>query len=247
MDVFYGRIAEWWPVISPLEEYASEGAEIRRVLHEARPAARSLLELGSGGGHVAFHVKAGLDCLLTDLSPDMLEVSRRINPECGHLAADMRTLDLDRGFDLVLAHDAISYMTTEADLRAAFATAYRHLKPGGLALFIPDEVLETFEPGEAEAFGGCAPDGRSARALEWVSEREADGTAMVHYAFLLREADGRMSSMAESHRVGVFARTDWEGWLRAEGFWVETVQERTDEDRTPRFFFLGTRSQEGTS
>jgi SAM-dependent methyltransferase len=186
-------------------------------------------------------VKAGLDCLLTDLSPDMLEVSRRINPECGHLAADMRTLDLDRGFDLVLAHDAISYMTTEADLRAAFATAYRHLKPGGLALFIPDEVLETFEPGEAEAFGGDSPDGRSARAMEWVCEREADGTAMVHYAFLLREADGQMSSMAESHRVGVFARTDWERWLAEEGFAVETVQERTDEDRTPRFFFLATR------
>jgi hypothetical protein len=50
-----------------------------------------------------------------------------------------------------------------------------------------------------------------------------------------------MSSMAESHRVGVFARTDWEGWLAEEGFAVETVQERTDEDRTPRFFFLGTR------
>jgi SAM-dependent methyltransferase len=247
MDVFYGRIAEWWPVISPLEEYASEGAEIRRVLQEARPTARSLLELGSGGGHVAFHVKAGLDCLLTDLSPDMLEVSRRLNPECGHLAADMRTLDLDRRFDLVLAHDAISYMTTEADLRAAFATAYRHLKPGGLALFIPDEVLETFEPGVAEAFGGDSPDGRSARAMEWVCEREADGTAMVHYAFLLREADGQMSSMAESHRVGVFARTDWEGWLAEEGFDVETVQERTDEDRTTRFFFLGTRPREVVS
>lgn len=247
MDVFYGRIAEWWPVISPLEEYASEGAEIRRVLQEARPTARSLLELGSGGGHVAFHVKAGLDCLLTDLSPDMLEVSRRLNPECGHLAADMRTLDLDRRFDLVLAHDAISYMTTETDLRAAFATAYRHLKPGGLALFIPDEVLETFEPGEAKAFGGCSPDGRSARAMEWVCELEADGTAMVHYAFLLREADGQMSSMAESHRVGVFARTDWEGWLAEEGFDVETVQERTDEDRTTRFFFLGTRPREVAS
>jgi hypothetical protein len=70
---------------------------------------------------------------------------------------------------------------------------------------------------------------------------------MVHYAFLLREADGQMSSMAESHRVGVFARTDWEGWLAEEGFDVETVQERTDEDRTTRFFFLGTRPREVVS
>jgi hypothetical protein len=48
--------------------------------------------------------------------------------------------------------------------------------------------------------------------------------------------------MAESHRVGVFARTDWEGWLRAEGFWVETVREVTEEDRTARFFFLASRA-----
>jgi len=47
--------------------------------------------------------------------------------------------------------------------------------------------------------------------------------------------------MAESHRVGVFARTDWERWLAEEGFAVETQQECTDEDRTPRFYFLGTR------
>ena len=241
MDVFYGRIAEWWPVISPLEEYASEGAEIRRVLHEARPAARSLLELGSGGGHVAFHLKAGLDCLLTDLSPDMLEVSRRLNPECEHLAADMRTLDLDRGFDLVLAHDAIAYMTAEADLRAAFSTAYRHLKPGGLALFIPDDLAETFEAGESDSFGGDAPDGRSARALEWWGEVTPDGTTTVHYAFLLRAADGTVTAASETHTVGVFSRAEWELWMAEAGFSVETVREQTDEDREPRFFFLGTR------
>lgn len=45
----------------------------------------------------------------------------------GHLLSHL-TYD----FDAVLAHDAISYMLTEDDLRAVFATARAHLRPGGL-------------------------------------------------------------------------------------------------------------------
>ena len=241
MEVFYKNLAEWWPVISPVSDYESECAEIRRVLESRRPRARTLLELGSGGGHVAFHLKGGFDCTLTDLSPAMLDVSRRLNPGCLHIQGDMRNLDLDRRFDIVLAHDAIAYMTTEADLRAAFATAHRHLAPGGLALFIPDDVVETFEPGESDLFGGETPDGRSARALEWCGGLAADGTTTVHYAFLLKDAAGRVITAGETHHVGVFARADWERWLEAEGFSVETLVEQTDEDRTPRFFFAGSR------
>jgi len=230
-------------VISPVSHYAGECAEFLGILKARRPQAQTLLELGSGGGHVAFHLKADFDCTLTDLSPAMLEVSRRLNPGCRHIQGDMRTLDLDRRFDIVLAHDAIAYMTSEADLRAAFATARRHLAPGGLAMFIPDEVLETFEPGASDLFGGEAPDGRSARALEWCGELAADGTTAVHYAFLLKDADGQVTTAGETHHVGVFARADWARWLEAEGFTVETLVEQTDEDRTPRFLFLGTRKE----
>jgi hypothetical protein len=62
-------------------------------------------------------MKRAYDCHLTDLSEPMLECSRRLNPECAHAAGDMRTLDLGRTFDLVLAHDAIDYMLSEDDGR----------------------------------------------------------------------------------------------------------------------------------
>ena len=243
MEVFYDHLADWWPVISPVSHYTGECAEFLRILKARRPQAQTLLELGSGGGHVAFHLKADFDCTLSDLSPAMLEVSRRLNPGCLHIQGDMRTLDLDQSFDIVLVHDAIAYMTSEDDLGAAFATAYRHLAPGGLALFIPDDVVETFEPGEADLFGGETPDGRSVRALEWCGELAADGTTTVHYAFLLKDADGQVTTAGETHHVGVFARPEWERWLEAVGFSVETVREETDEDHTPRFLFLGTRRE----
>jgi trans-aconitate methyltransferase len=147
MTQFYGTLAEWWPVLSPVEEYAEEAAELRQLILEHRPHARTLLELGSGGGHVAHYLKQRFDCCLTDVSAEMLAVSRRLNPECVHVQGDMRTLDLGRTFDVVLAHDAVDYMTSEADLERVCNTAWRHLRPGGLVMFVPDAVAETFEPG----------------------------------------------------------------------------------------------------
>ena len=70
-----------------------------------------MLELGCGGGSLAFHFKAQLQLTLTDRSAAMLEVSRAMNPECEHVLGDMRTLNLGREFDRVFLHDAVMYPT----------------------------------------------------------------------------------------------------------------------------------------
>ena len=146
MSAFYNELARWWSLLSPVEDYAEEAAEIERVLLEAAPDARTVLELGSGGGHNAYHLGRRFQLTLSDLSEPMLAVSRRLNPACAHHLGDMRTLELARTFDAVFIHDAIDYMATEPDLAAALATAYRHCRPGGLVLLLPDSLRETFEP-----------------------------------------------------------------------------------------------------
>jgi hypothetical protein len=65
----------------------------------------------------------------------MLGLSRELNPECEHIASDMRTLRLDRTFDAVLVHDAVMYMTTGEQLLAAARTAFVHTRPGVEGLF----------------------------------------------------------------------------------------------------------------
>lgn len=239
MTQFYGALAEWWPVLSPVEDYAEEAAEIRDILLRYRPRARTLLELGSGGGHVAYYLRSHFACCLTDISAGMLAVSRQLNPECEHIEGDMRTLDLGRAFDIVIAHDAIDYMTSEAELARVCDTAWRHLRPGGLVLFLPDAVAETFEPG-TEFGGGRNADGRAARLLEWTEDVAPGATQMaVHYSFLLREPDGRVRSVYERHDCGLFPKQTWTRVLMARGFAVDVVIERTSDDRTPRFFFVG--------
>ena len=82
----YGELASWWPLISPPEEYAEEAAFAASLLRTANPPTRTVLELGSGGGNNAFHLKNEFEMTLVDLSDEMLTVSRQLNPDCDHLA-----------------------------------------------------------------------------------------------------------------------------------------------------------------
>jgi SAM-dependent methyltransferase len=164
----YTDLAAWWPLFSPASEYVEEAADLLPALLAAPdtpPAA--LLELGSGGGSLACHLKERLALTLSDRSAAMLAVSRRVNPECEHVLGDMRTLDLGREFDLVFIHDAIMYAADSASVRASLATAYRHCRPGGAALIVPDCVRETFQ--ESTSTGGS--DGTDGRAFGTSSGR----------------------------------------------------------------------------
>src|SRR5690348_11772483 len=118
----YSSLASWWPLISPPSDYFEEAADLLTRVPQPTPGA-TLLELGSGGGSLAFHLKRHYRATLTDRSSDMLDVSRSINPECEHILGDMRSLRVGREFDVVLIHDAIMYATTPADVAACLDTA----------------------------------------------------------------------------------------------------------------------------
>ena len=105
----YSSLAEWFHLLTRPEDYAEEAEFYRRaILSASTGTCRTLLELGCGGGNNASWMKEYFQLTLTDISPDMLSVSRSINPECEHLLGDMRTLRLDRVFDAVFIHDAVS-------------------------------------------------------------------------------------------------------------------------------------------
>jgi SAM-dependent methyltransferase len=219
----YRELAAWWPLFSAPADYAEEAGIYRRLLAEAgQPPLRTVLELGSGGGNNASHLKRHFQLTLVDLSPGMLEVSRALNPECEHLQGDMRTVRLGRFFDAVFIHDAIGYMTTEQDLRAAIETAFVHCRPGGGALFAPDHLRENFRTGTDH--GGHDGDGRGVRYLEWTWDPDpADTTYLADYAYLFRNPDGSVQVEHDRHVQGLFPRATWLRLLDRVGFRARAV------------------------
>jgi len=212
----YHELADWWPVISPPQRYTDEAAFLGDVIAFSTDPAKDVLDLGSGGGHMAFHLKRRFALTLVDISAQMLAVSRRLNPDCEHVRGDMRTIRLGREFDAVLVHDAIDYITTTGGLRLVIETAFAHTRPGGVALFVPDHVKDDFEPGTA---GG----GNGAQASFLVTTYDpdaADDWIAADYEFTLRQPDGQTEVVRETHRLGAFARATWLAELERAGFVV---------------------------
>jgi SAM-dependent methyltransferase len=115
-----------------------------------RPPAR-VLDCGCGTGWLAsFLARRGYDVVGTDVAPDAIRLAQASlmspmlpNNEAGavqFLVADSESLTFDREFDGVVFFDSLHHATDE---RAAIASAFRALKPGGLCVVL--------EPGRGHA------------------------------------------------------------------------------------------------
>jgi SAM-dependent methyltransferase len=206
----YSELAPWFHLLTHPKDYEEEADfTVRLIEAVVEGEAKTLLELGSGGGNNASYLKRRFECTLTDLSPQMLELSRSINPECEHLEGDMRTLRLGRTFDAVFVHDAIAYITTEDDLRATIETAAAHVRPGGTVVLTPDTTNERLH-GDTEHGGHDGEDGRSLRYVMWTHEAEPGATTYeTEFAILLREPGKATRVEYDRHLVGVFPDATW--------------------------------------
>jgi SAM-dependent methyltransferase len=217
----YTDLAPWFHLLTHPSDYWEEAAFVTRVADEVvEGQAATLLELGSGGGNNASHLKARFACTLTDLSPEMLALSEELNPECEHIEGDMRTLRLGRTFDVVFIHDAVSYLTTEDDLRAAIETAAAHVRPGGVVILTPDATTEIFQP-RTDHGGHDGADGRSLRYLEWTHPaRPGTSTYVVDYAIAIEGPEQPLRVVHDRHTLGLFPAATWRRLLEEAGLEV---------------------------
>ena len=220
----YAELASWFHLITAPADYEEEAAFFVKHLTDACiTPPQTVLELGSGGGNNASHMKAHFEMTLVDLSPDMLALSTTINPELEHIEGDMRNVRLQREFDAVFVHDAVSYMLTKRDLRATFKTAFLHCRPGGAALFAPDDLVETFEA-KVNTGGHDGESGQGIRYLEWSSDpNPRDTKVQTDYAYMIREADGAIRVEHDQHITGLFPRRTWLQLLSEAGFDAEAL------------------------
>jgi len=242
----YREFASWFYLLTAPEEYSEEAATYLRLIRqfsEVEPS--TLLELGSGGGNNASHLKSSLSLTLTDLSDEMLELSRNLNTECEHIQGDMRDLRLGRMFDAVLLHDAIDYMTSERDLAKAIATAAAHCRAGGVALFVPDYVTETFT--QVTDHGGNDGRGRALRYLEWSWDPDPNDTAyFMDLTYVLRAEDGEVKVVHDRHNCGLFPRATWLRLMDEAGF-VPSIAEADHSESQGTEIFVGRRKPDTKS
>jgi SAM-dependent methyltransferase len=135
----FSEYASYYDLLYRDKDYEGEAEYIHRLIQRFSPGAHSLLELGSGTGkHAHLLSKKGYSLHGVEVSSEMLERARSVqtNVALSFTQGDVRTVRLGKTFDVVLSlFHVFSYMTTNEDLAAAFATVRVHLKQGGHLIF----------------------------------------------------------------------------------------------------------------
>ncbi len=238
----YREFAHLWQQISAPEDYTEEAAELREVMFDLlqggpEPYRPKVLEMGVGGGNSLSHMTDFVDAVAADLSPEMLEISQRLNPSAEHVVGDMRTMRLDRTFDAVIVLDAISYMLTVDDLHSTFETARAHLEPGGVFIAGPDWLDGITPVPNLSCKLGKADELSYA---EYVHDpHPADSQVELIFNFFIPQPDGSVSVEEDRHLHGIFPLETWLLTLREAGFESGTRRYNADVSGGSGYYITG--------
>lgn len=228
MTAVFDAYARHYELLYRDKDYEAEAAYVAALLRRHAPAAQRVLELGCGTGAHAEHLaRAGYAVHGVDQSETMLaramarksalagEVAARVSFERG----DARSVRTGTSYDAVISlFHVMSYQATNEHLRAAFATAAAHLRPGGLFLFDfwyapavltqrPEVRVKRLADAEIEVTRIAEPD-----------LRVHDNVVDVHYTvFIEVKATGRVEQVRETHRMRYLSLPELE-LLRGDAF-----------------------------
>lgn len=230
----FGGYARYYDLLYRDKDYAGEAAYVGRTVRLAVPEARRILELGSGTGrHGRLLAAMGFDVHGIERSPEMaaLAQSAAVPPDAAGSfsceVGDARTIALDRNFAAVVAlFHVVSYQTMDDDLQATFATAARHLAPGGVFLFDvwhgPAVLTQRPEARVKKAGDGNLEVIRTARP-ELDAERH---TVKVTYEMECRDLkSGEIARFAEDHLVRYLFPAEIESFGARSGMQVVRSEE----------------------
>ncbi len=216
----YDDLAWTWPIISPPEEYIDETEEMIGLIRKyARIPVKRVINFGCGGGHNDHTLKQHFHVTGVDISENMLSLARVLNPEVTYVTGDMRSVRLGERFDAVTIFDAISYMRTIESLRAAFNTAYSHLRPGGVFVTYVEECAEQFRQNKTTVLTKSQGDTEITLIDNSYDPNTDDTWYECHLIYLIRQR-GELTIETDCHLLGLFPLQTWQDEMSAAGFEV---------------------------
>ena len=228
MSVF-GVYSKYYNLLYKDKDYAGEAQYIDGLTQRYAPGAKSLLDLGCGTGRHDFELaKLGYEITGVDMSDEMLAAAnlnlltqhKRFSSSLRFSSGDIRAVRLNQTFDVVVSlFHVMSYQITNDDLRAAFATAKAHLKPGGLFIFdcwygpavLTDPPVVRVKRLEDEDFSVV----RIAEPEMHYNKNVVD----VNYEVLITDkSSGSIEQFRETHRMRYLFHPEVEGLITQNGF-----------------------------
>jgi len=138
----------------------------------------------------------------------------------------------------VIIHDAITYMTTEADLKATFETAAIHLKPGGVFVVAPDYIAENFS-GPNIRHDHVKSGDIDFVHVEYDYDSNPDDTKFESLMIYIINEKGKIRVEQDYHVLGLFPKATWQRLIEETGFKFEAKDYPVHDDVRQAFLFVG--------
>ncbi len=213
----YARSAAIYDAVYSFKDYAAEAGQVRALIHERSPGARTLLDVACGTGKHLEHFAGHFAVQGLDFSPEQLAIARRRLPGVPLHEADMADFALGKRFDAVTClFSAIGSVGTIERLGSAIRAMAAHLEPGGVLIVEPWITPDDWRTGGVHAVFVDEPELKIARMN--LSERVGDVAVMdMHY---LVGAPGGVEYFAERLEVALFTGDEYLSAFRAAGLEV---------------------------
>jgi len=159
-----------------------------------------LLDIACGTGRHAQLLKDDFDVLGVDINPEMLEIARGKLPDINFIEGDMKKLNLEEKFDVVICmFSAMNYNTTREEFKGTLENFYTHLNEGGVLIFDYGINKENWIEGLVSVDTVVVDDLKLARICQSHLE---NGIFQANFVFLIKE-DGKLDFDIDQHKLGV--------------------------------------------
>ena len=216
-------------IIAPPKDYAEEtDLFVEAIKEDSKIETKTLLHLGCGAGGHDFTFKKHFKVTGVDISEEMLEIAKGINPEIDYISGDMRTVNLGESFDAVAIPDSIMHMITIDDLRKSINTASQHLKPGGVLLIVA-HIKEEFRDNNF-VYTGAKGD-IEITIFENNTIIKPDRTTYEAVVVYLIRRKGRLEIHSDVCTGGLFPLATWLSLFKAQKYNVRQIKLEQSYDR----------------
>jgi SAM-dependent methyltransferase len=200
----YNELAWTWEILVSEEEYVPEAEFVKKMIRKyKKTSGDELLDVGCGAGHHHLFLKDDYKVTGVDQSEKMLELAKKRNPEVEYHRGDMRTFQLNRKFDVVMAMDMLMYNLTYSDLEKTLSNFSSHLVPGGVLIFFVENIKEKFEQNKTR-FKKHKKGNMEIVLVENDYDPDPEDTEFeCHLIFLIRKG-GKFEMEVDKHRMGLF-------------------------------------------
>jgi SAM-dependent methyltransferase len=197
-----------------IKDYDAEAGDLHRIITEACPSARSILDVACGTGAHLARLRQWYSVEGVDVSAAMLELANTRLPGVPLHLADMRKLDLGRRFDAVTClFSSIGYITDSSELRSTIERLAAHVAPGGVLILDgwvrPGEWSDTYRDPDV------ANDGETMVVRLSLGHRVGNVTELdMHH---LVRTDSGIDYFVESHRLALTPTEEYVSAVEAAG------------------------------